>query len=157
MPKRVHVTDGTTVWIAALEGSRVTIENVASELTIEPRGDGVFHAHGAASAAHAVVAVSGETIWVGIDGEVFEWRRVQGGARRAASRDQDALSPPMSATVVRIAVSPGQRVAAGDLLIALEAMKMELPIRAPRDGVVRAIHGREGELVQPGTQLIDLE
>jgi len=46
-------------------------------------------------------------------------------------------------------------VAAGDLLIALEAMKMELAVRAPHDGVVKAIHCREGDLVQPGTPLIE--
>jgi 3-methylcrotonyl-CoA carboxylase alpha subunit len=63
----------------------------------------------------------------------------------------------MAATVVRIAVTPGDRVEDGDVLIALEAMKMELPIRAPRAGIVRAVHCREGELVQPGQVLIDFE
>jgi biotin carboxyl carrier protein len=43
--------------------------------------------------------------------------------------DQDSLSSPMPATVAAVQVSPGDRVAAGDLLIMLEAMKMELPIR----------------------------
>ena len=36
-------------------------------------------------------------------------------------------------------------------------MKMELPIRAPRDGVVRAVHCAEGELVQPGDVLLEIE
>ena len=72
------------------------------------------------------------------------------GARAPARATHDALTPPMSATVVRIAVKPGDAVRHGDVLIALEAMKMELPIRAPRDGVVAPIHCHEGELVQPG-------
>ena len=54
-------------------------------------------------------------------------------------------------------VKPGDRVEDGDVLIALEAMKMELPIRAPRNGVVRAILCREGELVQPGQVLLEFE
>jgi 3-methylcrotonyl-CoA carboxylase alpha subunit len=62
----------------------------------------------------------------------------------------------MSATVVRIVAKPGAAVSAGDLLIALEAMKMELAIRAPRDGVVKAVHCREGDLVQPGAALLEL-
>jgi len=41
--------------------------------------------------------------------------------------------------------------------VLLEAMKMELPIRAPREGRVKALHCRPGELVQPGTALVDLE
>jgi biotin carboxyl carrier protein len=61
----------------------------------------------------------------------------------------------MPATVTRIAVKVGDAVAKGDLLIALEAMKMELPIRAPRDFVISAIHCAEGDLVQPGTVLLE--
>jgi biotin carboxyl carrier protein len=52
----------------------------------------------------------------------------------------------MPATVVAIAVREGQQVTAGDVLIRLEAMKMELPIRSPRDATVIAIKCREGEL-----------
>jgi multidrug efflux pump subunit AcrA (membrane-fusion protein) len=60
-------------------------------------------------------------------------------------------------TVVRITVEPGQRVSKGEVLIVLEAMKMELPIKAPRDGSVKAIACRPGELVQPGVPLLELE
>jgi biotin carboxyl carrier protein len=63
----------------------------------------------------------------------------------------------MPATVVAISVTPGQKVAAGDLLVMLEAMKMELPIRAPRPGRVKSVACREGELVQPGVPLAELE
>ena len=63
----------------------------------------------------------------------------------------------MPATVVAITVTPGQEVAAGDLLVMLEAMKMELPISAPRGGRVKALHCREGELVQPGVPLVEME
>ena len=66
------------------------------------------------------------------------------------------LSAPMPGTVIEIAVAPGQQVHAGDVLLTLEAMKMELPIRAPRDGVVSAVHCSPGQLVQPGPPLVDL-
>jgi biotin carboxyl carrier protein len=41
--------------------------------------------------------------------------------------------------------------------VMLEAMKMELPIKAPRDGIVKAIACRPGELVQPAVPLLELE
>ena len=63
----------------------------------------------------------------------------------------------MPATVVAMAVQPGQKVAAGDVLIRLEAMKMELPVRSPRDATVIAIKCREGELVQAGVPLLELD
>ena len=64
---------------------------------------------------------------------------------------------PMPATVVAIHVTPGQVVAEGDTLIVLEAMKMELPIRAPRNGVVKTVACATGELVQPGVNLLEFE
>ena len=63
----------------------------------------------------------------------------------------------MPATVERITVERGQSVTAGHVLIVLEAMKMELTIKAPRGGRVKAIACRAGELVQPGVPLIELE
>ncbi len=62
----------------------------------------------------------------------------------------------MPATVVSIAAPAGTRVTAGDPVVVLEAMKMELVIRAPRDGEIAAVHCRVGELVQPGTRLAEL-
>ena len=59
-----------------------------------------------------------------------------------------ALSAPMPATVIRVLVAPRRRVKKGDVVVLLEAMKMELPIRALSDGTVTAVHCREGELVQ---------
>jgi biotin carboxyl carrier protein len=62
----------------------------------------------------------------------------------------------MPATVVKILVTAGQAVKQGETLVVLEAMKMELPIRAPADAVVQAINCREGELVQPERPLVEL-
>ena len=69
----------------------------------------------------------------------------------------DALAAPMPATVAAVLVQPGAVVAAGDTLVRLEAMKMELAIRAPAAGRVTAVDCRAGELVQPGRPLVTLE
>jgi biotin carboxyl carrier protein len=66
------------------------------------------------------------------------------------------MMAPMPATVASIAVAAGDVVATGDVLLVLEAMKMELPVRASRAGTVRALHCRQGEMVQPGVALIDI-
>ena len=62
----------------------------------------------------------------------------------------------MPAKVTAILVEAGQRVGKGDVLLKLEAMKMELPVRAPHDGTVTAVLCRAGELVQPGVALVEL-
>ena len=97
--------------------------------------------------------------WVFIDGHTYIVEGREGDARERVhvTDDQVALSAPMPATVLAIKVAPGQDVAAGDLLVLLEAMKMEVPIKAPRDGRVKSLACREGELVQPGVPLLELE
>lgn len=102
------------------------------------------------------VRVSGFA-WVFLDGEVFVIGDRAAASSSTAPDESGALSAPMPATVVAVDVAPGQRVTRGDVLIRLEAMKMELAIRAPRDGGVVAIRCRPGELVQPGIPLVDLE
>jgi biotin carboxyl carrier protein len=102
------------------------------------------------------VAGTGETQWVFVNGQVATVEAAKAGRRRSKGADGGVMSP-MPATVVAIHVTPGQTVAAGDTLIVLEAMKMELPIRAPRDGVVRTVACAKGDLVPPGVNLLEFE
>jgi 3-methylcrotonyl-CoA carboxylase alpha subunit len=95
--------------------------------------------------------------WVFIDGVAHLIVPAAAGRRTASRDDESALSAPMPATVIAVNVEPGQAVLRGDVLITLEAMKMELAINAPRDGRVRRVACRAGELVQPGAPLVELE
>jgi acetyl-CoA/propionyl-CoA carboxylase biotin carboxyl carrier protein len=67
--------------------------------------------------------------------------------RRVAAASGDAVVAPMQGTVVRLAVSDGAVVSAGDLIVVLEAMKMENPVTAHQAGTVT------GLTVQPGTSV----
>ncbi|MCT5997310.1 acetyl/propionyl/methylcrotonyl-CoA carboxylase subunit alpha [Pseudomonas aeruginosa] len=75
----------------------------------------------------------------------------------AAHAHQGGLSAPMNGSIVRVLVEPGQTVEAGATLVVLEAMKMEHSIRAPHAGVVKALYCSEGELVEEGTPLVELD
>jgi len=180
MPKRLHLSSESVEWTAEVTGARVTVQPdvvgglqpaeeesgglkptgydtppAALSVTTE-KGDRLA-VSGADGTFSGAVAVAGDVVWVTVAGEVFAFTVAHGARRARHARDHDALTPPMPATVVRVAVKVGDRVQAGDVLIALEAMKMELPVKSPREGVVRAIHCREGELVQPDHILIELE
>ncbi len=63
----------------------------------------------------------------------------------------------MQGTIVKIAVEEGQTVAAGDLVVVLEAMKMEQPINAHKAGVVTGINAKVGETVTSGTVLAEIK
>jgi len=68
----------------------------------------------------------------------------------------DGLASPMQGTVVKIAVEEGQSVEAGDLIIVLEAMKMEQPLSAHKAGVIKNLKAVVGETVSSGTVLCDI-
>jgi biotin carboxyl carrier protein len=76
--------------------------------------------------------------------------------RRVRSTSHD-MSAPMPATVVKVLVEVETHVNKGDTILILEAMKMELPVRAARDGVVRRILCSQGDLVQPGVNLVEID
>ena len=105
------------------------------------------------------VASDANATWVFVDGQVARLDRESEGPTTSRQRRRAAndVMSPMPATVVAINATPGQSVTEGDTIIVLEAMKMELPIKAPRSGVVKAVHCAKGDLVQPGVNLLELE
>jgi biotin carboxyl carrier protein len=128
----------------------------------EPQADGTWRLtltgpDGRRAFADAVVA--GPDVWIAIDGvvRVVPSAPAESGRRRSRASAGHGLEAPMPATVTRIVAQVGQRVAAGDTLLLLEAMKMELAIRAPHAGTVTRIACEPGALVQPGVPLVELE
>jgi biotin carboxyl carrier protein len=92
-------------------------------------------------------------LWV--NGSHLDYRRVRAESPGSAA-DAGSLSASIPAIVSEILVGVGDQVRAGDKLILLESMKMILPILAPHEGTVTAIHCAPGEAVQPGAPLIAL-
>jgi biotin carboxyl carrier protein len=79
------------------------------------------------------------------------------GARGAAGTAIAGIAAPMPGRVIRLLVEVGQAVEAGQVMLVLEAMKMENELRAPRKGVVKSILVREGDPVEAGKWLVELE
>jgi 3-methylcrotonyl-CoA carboxylase alpha subunit len=104
----------------------------------------------------ADAVIGGGSVWVWIDGNLFEFPTATRTTRAKAGSDDEALTPQMSAKVIRVLVEPGQTVAAGDTLVVLEAMKMEMPIRAPHAGTVAAVNCAEGDLATPDRPVVVL-
>lgn len=141
-------------FVVSLEPGRVRVNG--AEVSVAAGRDGEFRIEGT-SGTTAWAAVSGGTRWVFVDGRTYQFEVPRAGNRRGRAVQAGSLTAPMPATVRRVDVAPGDVVARGDTLLILEAMKMELPIRAEGAGVVRAVHCREGDLVQPGAELIAID
>jgi acetyl-CoA/propionyl-CoA carboxylase biotin carboxyl carrier protein len=75
----------------------------------------------------------------------------KGGGSSAASGD--TLTAPMQGTIVKVAVEDGQQVAEGDLVVVLEAMKMEQPINAHKAGTISGLSAEVGAPVQSGSAI----
>jgi 3-methylcrotonyl-CoA carboxylase alpha subunit len=133
-----------------------------AEIAVSPLGNGAYQVVEGSRSRVAYAAGSAEACWVFLDGQVY-LVDVAGSptgvppANRKKRDEHTALTAPMPATVLAITAQPGQRVSQGDVLIVLEAMKMELPVKSPRDATVKAVICRPGELVQPGVPLLELE
>jgi acetyl/propionyl-CoA carboxylase alpha subunit len=92
-------------------------------------------------------------VWAGGD----QWEFEVGPAPRTLSTGAAHLDSPLPGRVVAVRVSEGDAVAAGDELVVVEAMKMEHAVKAPSDGVVRAVLCEAGDQVVRGQTLVDLD
>lgn len=131
-----------------------------SAVTTTRVGSGAYRVDEDGRAEIVYVAGSGDDWWAFWNGQVF-----RGGPpdepprshRRTETEAALSLTAPMPATVITVLVEPGSIVRRGETVVVLEAMKMEMPIRAADDGVVSRVRCRPGELVQTGAVLVDLE
>ncbi|HEX3547342.1 MAG TPA: acetyl/propionyl/methylcrotonyl-CoA carboxylase subunit alpha [Mycobacterium sp.] len=79
------------------------------------------------------------------------------GTHAGAAASGDAVTAPMQGTVVKVAVEEGQEVAAGDLVVVLEAMKMENPVTAHKDGTITGLAVEPGAAITQGTVLAEIK
>ena len=101
-----------------------------------------------------VKAVSGG-VWVTVAGESFFFEKTKAGS--GAEDAHDGFAAPMPGKVIQVSVSDGSEVEAGQVLVVMEAMKMEHRIEAPSAGKVVKVHFGEGDLVDQGVHLLDFE
>jgi acetyl-CoA/propionyl-CoA carboxylase, biotin carboxylase, biotin carboxyl carrier protein len=80
-----------------------------------------------------------------------------GGGKAGAAVSGDSLTAPMQGTIVKIAVEEGQEVAEGELVVVLEAMKMEQPINAHKSGTITSLSAEVGQTVTNGAVIADIK
>ena len=102
----------------------------------------------------AVATKVGDVWWVHVNGHTMQFELIEPGA--SSADDEGGLSAPMPGKILEVHVSVGQSVKSGDVLMVMEAMKMEHKIVAGSDGVVEAIHFAEGDQVPQGAELLSL-
>jgi len=114
--------------------------------------------YGASSEANAtpvveelVVEVNGHRFEVGVLSPIPKRKRAL--SARTALQTGDSLTSPMQGTVIKIEVTEGQSVEEGDLIVVLEAMKMEQPLKAHKSGKISNLNISVGDTLASGTLL----
>jgi acetyl-CoA/propionyl-CoA carboxylase biotin carboxyl carrier protein len=136
-----RVTVGDTTWEARVH---MPTGSDAERITIEL--DGVAR-------HYAVVCDGDETVWIAREGHHLQARTLRPD-RSGAALPSGSLEAPMPGTVLQVRVQDGDTVDAGDVLVILESMKMELVITAPMDGVVSGVTLSPGDRVELGQPLV---
>ena len=138
---------------------RITAEGEESIVEVLYHGDGRIRALIDEEPLEAGILLGPEEVLVSLRGETHTLRKPQPPSVDETGPGADAaasLTAPMPGTVVKVLVEEGQEVEEGQLLLVLEAMKMEQPVSAPHAGVVHSLPFDEGSLVPGGAVLAEV-
>ncbi len=94
--------------------------------------------------------------YIFVDGEVFKVKPVELTGMKKTKKKRGDLSSPISGKVVNVKVKKGESVKKGDVLMVIEAMKMEYLIRAPFDGKVQKVNFKEKDQIEIGQDTVEL-
>lgn len=135
----------------SLDGRAYRVQNVST-------ADGQLELFVDDSRARAYVTSEGPRRWVTIDGRTFILTKSSVSRHPTAAHDSSSeLSAPMPGQVRAVNVKAGDAVTKGQVLLVLEAMKMEVRLQAPFDGRVSSVDARLGQTVEREQVLVRLE
>ena len=105
----------------------------------------------------AVITEGNKEKYVFVDGDVYKIKHVELTAKKKTRKKEEGnLNSPISGKVVNIKVKEGDDVKKGDVLMVIEAMKMEYLIRAPSNGKVKKVNFKENDQIEIGEETVEI-
>ena len=137
--------------------AHVSVAGQAFELQVEPVAPGTFVVGQGDRRQTFHCVRDGDTVHLFWRGRVYRLEEDTERSRASHRQAGGGLEAPMPGKVIAVKVAPGDTVMKGDELLVVEAMKMENAVRAPREGRVKSVSARVGDMVSPGVVLVELE
>ena len=139
------------------EGLEVAVGGAVFRIQVEERAPGTFLLSDGSRSETFHCVRDGDEIHLFWRGVAYRLAEEKGGRAQAPRPGSGGLEAPMPGKVIAVRVAPGQKVRKGEELLVVEAMKMENALRAPRDGMVKAVSALVGDMVSPGLVLVEIE
>ena len=155
-PRRPVVVDAVARDADAVTG-RVRVEGLDDPIELRRLGDETYRVTMDERVFEVVVARGATVDWGWVDDRTYRWPRRPSEDDAPVGAADAPIVASTPATVSEVTVAEGQAVARGDTLVVLEAMKMEIPLRAPRDGRVSAVLCAAGDQVDADVPLVELD
>ncbi len=105
----------------------------------------------------SVISQGDDSKFVFIDGNIFKVKRIELTGRKTTGKKEGDLNSPISGTVVKVKVTEGDLVKKDDVLLVIEAMKMEYLIHAPYSGKIKRIYFKEKDQIEIGQLTAEIE
>jgi biotin carboxyl carrier protein len=106
----------------------------------------------------SIVTKGDQEKFVFVDGDIFKVKNIElSGVKKTKKKEKEnSLNSPISGRVVNVKTKTGNKVKKGEVLLVIEAMKMEYIIRAPYDGIVKKVNFKENDQIEIGQNTIEI-
>jgi len=105
----------------------------------------------------SVISQGDDSKFVFIDGSIFKVKRIELTGRKKTEKKEGDLNSPISGTVVNVKAKNGHKVKKDDVILIIEAMKMEYLIRAPYSGKIKTVYFKEKDQIEIGQLTAEIE
>ena len=149
------------VYNVTVEGRKnnyfVTYNNTEYKIEVEEIKPGHLKIKLGDRCIKCVITEGKQNKFIFIDGDVFKVKKIElTGTKKTNKKEKDSLDSPISGKVVSVKVKNGDKVKKGEVLMVIEAMKMEYLIRAPYNGIIKKINFKEKDQIEIGQNTIEL-
>jgi biotin carboxyl carrier protein len=104
-----------------------------------------------------VISEGEDNKFVFLDGDIFKVKRIELTGRKKTKKKEGDLNSPISGTIVEVKAKEGSKIKKDEVIMIIEAMKMEYLIRSPYDGTVKKVHFKKKDQIEIGQITAEIE